>query len=537
MAADITLSIDGKSVTVPEGTLVIEAAKKTGLEIPHYCYHPALGNPGVCRLCLVQVEGMPKLQVACRLNAKAGMVVRTDSELARRAQASSLEFHLVNHPLDCPVCDQAGECMLQDYYQRYGLYASTVKEDKRHKAKRVDLGPHVMLDAERCVLCSRCTRFCSEVPKTHELGIFQRGDRSEIGLAPGKRLDNPYSGNVVDLCPVGALTDKDFRFQVRVWYLDSAPSVCTGCARGCSIDVHTSTLRPWHNGGRRLARLKPRQNPAVNGWWMCDEGRYGFAWTDGPARLSASSLMKGKAPGAVATDDALKLVAAELSELCRTKGPEGLAVVLSASLSCEDLYAAKKLFSERLKAGHVLVAPGPDGLGEEDALLRRREKVANLRGAQALSFGSRVRESSWDALREGLRSGKVWGVYAVDRDPLAVLGDGMLDTLARLPFTLHQGARANLFTGAARWVLPSASPFEKDATYANFEGRLQRARKALSPLGEARPDWALFAGVLRGLGAEFSPDSAAAVFAALAKEEKPFSGLSFDLPAGGELLR
>ncbi|MBI5242927.1 MAG: (2Fe-2S)-binding protein [Elusimicrobia bacterium] len=531
---EITLSIDGVSVTVSEGALVIDAARSAGIDIPHYCYHPALGNPGVCRLCMVEVEGLPKLQVSCRLKAKEGMVVRTNSSAARRAQSSSLEFHLVNHPLDCPVCDQAGECLLQDTYQRCGLYSSTVREDKRHKPKRVKIGERIVFDSERCILCTRCVRFLDEVTKTRELGVFGRGDREEVELCPGRRVDNPYSGNIVDICPVGALTDADFRFQVRVWYLAGTASVCPGCARGCSIFVHSNVQRPWHAGGRRVVRLKPRFNPEVNGYWICDEGRYGCKSIDSPSRLKAPSLLKDGKVGAISWEDATKLVSAELAELCRAKGPQGLAVILSGTLSNEDLFAAKRLFIERLKAGHVLLRPGPDQLGEEDGLLRRKEKVPNLRGAQALGFGTAIRESSWEKILAGLTSGEIWGLYVVDRDPLAVWGAEAGEALLGLPFTLHQAANANRFTRAARWVLPSTSYAEEDATFTNFQGRTQRARKAVAPLGEARPDWRIFGGLLAALGAEFPYGSARSVFEALAGERSDLVGLDFELAPDGE---
>src|SRR3989442_12558347 len=268
------LTIDGKEIEVEAGTNLIEAARRLGIEVPHYCYHPGLSIAGQCRLCMVDIEKTPRPTIACNTTATDGMVVHTDTERVRDTRRSIMEFHLINHPLDCPVCDQAGECWLQIYYMKHGLYDPRMKDEKVHKPKAVPLGPHVMLDAERCILCSRCVRFCDEITGTGELGIFNRGDHSEIGLFPGRDLVNNYSANVVDICPVGALTDRDFRFQVRVWYLDAAKSVCTGCARGCNVDVHVNRRRPHHADGKRVARLKPRFNTDVNAWWLCDIGRY-----------------------------------------------------------------------------------------------------------------------------------------------------------------------------------------------------------------------------------------------------------------------
>jgi NADH-quinone oxidoreductase subunit G len=492
---------------------------------------------------MVEVEGMSKLQISCRTPAREGMVVHSNSAPARRAQASSLEFHLVNHPLDCPVCDQAGECYLQDYYMRFGGYKSEVKEDKEHKKKRLDIGKHIMLDSERCILCTRCTRFLDTVTKTHELGIFNRGDHSEIALTPGMRVDNPYSGNIADVCPVGALTDKDFRFKVRVWYLDRTPSVCTGCARGCSIGVDSNTKRPWHTGGRRVARLMPRFNPQVNGWWICDEGRYGFKYVDDPTRLRSVSLLPtpplppkggeekgegGRGIKKVPWSEACSRIAQELKSLCEKRGSAGLAVVLSGTLSNEDLFTAKALFVDHLKAGHILVRPGPDQMGEEDEILRKKEKVPNHRGAELLGFGSRIKESSWEDIRKGIDSGEIWGLYVVDRDPIPIWGKFEKNTLEKLPFTAYQGVSTNRFAQVARWVLPSCAFPEEEASSTNFEGHVQRTAKAFDPLAESRPDWAIWGDMLKALGQSFPHDTARSIFNHICKTEPAFAGLDWD---------
>src|SRR5881396_2012567 len=243
------VTIDGKEIEVEAGANLIEAARRLGIEIPHYCYHPGLSIAGQCRLCMVDIDKAPRPTIACNTLAADGMVVHTETDRVKETRRSIMEFHLINHPLDCPVCDQAGECWLQIYYMKHGLYDPRMVDEKVHKPKAVPLGPHVILD---------------------------RGDHSEIGLFPGTTLENKYSANVIDICPVGALTDRDFRFQVRVWYLDTAKSICPGCARGCNIELHTNRARIHHNQGRRVARLKPRFNADVNRWWICDAGRYGF---------------------------------------------------------------------------------------------------------------------------------------------------------------------------------------------------------------------------------------------------------------------
>ncbi len=257
-------TINGKEVEVKEGTSIIEAFREHSEDIAHYCWHPGLSVAGVCRLCMVEIEGNPRLQIACNTPVTDGMVVTNQSEMVKDAVKWGLDFHLINHPLDCPICDQAGECGLQDQYMKFGQYDSEMGQAKVKKKKVVDLGEKIVLDTERCILCSRCVRFTEEVSKTNELGIFNRGDHSEIGTYAGKPLNNDYAVNTVDICPVGALTSKDFRFRQRVWFLKDKPSVCTGCSTGCSVDVYYNKEGMW--------RVKPRHSE-VNGYWMCDEGR------------------------------------------------------------------------------------------------------------------------------------------------------------------------------------------------------------------------------------------------------------------------
>ena len=277
------------------------------------------------------------------------MVVHTETERVQETRRSIMEFHLINHPLDCPVCDQAGECWLQIYYMKHGLYDPRMTDEKVHKPKAVPLGPHVILDAERCILCSRCVRFCDEVTGTGELGIFNRGDHSEIGLFPGTTLENKYSGNVIDICPVGALTDRDFRFQVRVWYLDTAKIVCNGCARGCNIEVHTNRRRPHHNQGRRVARLKPRFNADVNQWWICDAGRYGFRWIDDESRLADAAPARGRQGTAERRWD--ERGGRPGGTRSGATGPRRSAILASPQMSNEDLFALRRLADAARRSG------------------------------------------------------------------------------------------------------------------------------------------------------------------------------------------
>src|SRR4051812_6765074 len=266
------LTIDGVEVEVPAGTTIIQAADKLGINIPRYCYHPALPVAGNCRICMVEVEKQPKLQIACYTPVAEGMVVKTNSPKVLEVRKTVLEFLLVNHPVDCPVCDQAGECKLQDYYMEHGQYNSRLVDVKVKKEKKAfSIGPTIMLDQERCILCTRCVRFADNITKTHEFGVFDRGDHSELDVY--KPLENKYSGNVADICPVGALTDKDFRFKCRVWYLEKTKSVCPSCSMGCNVTVEWDKARPHAQKTARVMRLKPRLNPEVNDYWMCDNGR------------------------------------------------------------------------------------------------------------------------------------------------------------------------------------------------------------------------------------------------------------------------
>ena len=373
------------------------------------------------------------------------MVVMTQTPRVLELRRSVMEWHLINHPLDCPVCDQAGECWLQIYYMQHGLYEPRMIDDKVHKPKAVPIGPHVMLDAERCILCSRCVRFCDTITKTGELGIFNRGDHSELGLFPGTTLDNAYSGNVVDICPVGALTDRDFRFQARVWYLDRAKSVCPGCARGCNIEVHTNTKRAHHAQGRRVVRLKPRFNADVNQWWICDEGRYGFGEVDAPTRLERPELREGGTARPLTWEEAVAAVADGL----RAAGPEGTGVLLSSRMSNEDLWLARRLFVDTLGAAHVDFRVPPRAPGSQDDLLRVAERPRTRRGAELLGCG-RAGTADGRHVLDAARAGRLRLLWVFDHDLLDVgLAPGG-GARRRSPGSRAWSSRGRTPTGRAR---------------------------------------------------------------------------------------
>jgi len=493
------LTIDGKEITVEAGTKVIEAANRLGIEIPRYCYHPGLSIAGNCRICMVDIEKFSKTQVACNTDCTDGMVVRTDTEKAKETRRHILEFLLVNHPLDCPVCDQAGECWLQDYYMKYGLYDGRFYEQKVKKPKAVPIGPTVMLDAERCILCSRCVRFCDEVTKTSELGIINRGDHAEIAVASEKQLDNKYSGNVVDVCPVGALTDRDFRFKCRVWYLQKADSICPGCSRGCNIEIHSNLDRPQHGGGERVMRLKPRENLDVNKWWMCDAGRYGYKFID-----------ENRIEKPIEWDSILDQVAGLIKN---SKNPIGLFV--SPQLSNEELYLIRKLFGPGTQARPFLFSPNPEG--DQDDFLIRSDKNPNTQGAQLLGFKGDAEAVS--LFLKDCEADRSEGAIIFGQDLFSFLEPRRVESaLKHLKWTIFIGTNQNLMSEAASFVLPSATYAEKNGTFTNFEGRVQKFTKAFEPLGESRPEWKILQDLAHRLGEKWSYESEQAIFAELVRE-------------------
>jgi len=510
------LTIDGKEIEVEAGTNLIEAARRLGIEVPHYCYHPGLSIAGQCRLCMVDIEKTPRPSIACNTPAADGMVVHTQTERVKDMRRSMMEFHLINHPLDCPVCDQAGECWLQIYYMQHGLYDPRMLDEKVHKPKAVPLGPHVMLDAERCILCSRCVRFCDEITGTGELGIFGRGDHSEIGLFPGQDLENNYSGNVVDICPVGALTDRDFRFRVRVWYLDTTKSICPGCARGCNVEVHVNRKRPHHAEGRRVARLKPRFNDAVNAWWICDVGRYGFDAVDDPSRIRFAR--RGDAE--VELDEALNA----LLDALRRHTPAEIAILASPDLANEDLFALRRL-TETLGIRQVAfgVPPAAPTPAADDFLLRA-DRHPNTRGAETI-----LPAGDAAAILAAARAGRVKVLWVFQHDLLAA-GWSAAETrqaLERVDTLVFSGTNDNATSALATLVLPLAAWVERDGTFTNFLGRVQRFRAAVEPLGEALAAWDLLGRLLGPLGVPPAGARAELWFRELATTVAAFAGLTY----------
>ncbi len=516
-----TITINGRELTVPDGTTVMQAAHAHGIDIPHFCYHDGLSVAGNCRICLVEVEKFPKPAIACNTVVSDGMVVRTESETILEARKGVMEFLLANHPLDCPICDQAGECTLQEYSYRHGKSTARFEEEKEHGPKRRELGPHVLYDWERCIKCTRCIRFCEELPGTGELGLFLRGVRSEIGTFPGHPLDNPYSGNVVDICPVGALTLKEFRFRSRVWFLTDVPSVCGGCARGCSVNL--GVLR------NEIYRITPRVNHAVNRWWICDEGRLWARRMRAKVeeRLSLAHAGAGKAPGWAA---AIESAAGLLSSAARGGR---VRVLASPRATLEEFFLLAKLAAGPLEGAPVHLAAHETG--EDDDLLIRRDKSANRRGAElvlsALCGGAREPRE----LEAALLGGEVELLLALGPGLAGPVGDEpsvlSSEALVKVGATIVIDAYTSPLAEAAGVLLPAAAWGESAGSVVNFAGRVQHLARAVLPQSSARPVTMILADLFQAMTAEKAPTSAA-LAEALRAEIPEFAEIDFaTLPA------
>jgi NADH-quinone oxidoreductase subunit G len=515
-----TLTIDGRQISSPDGSTVIQAAEKLGIFIPRYCYHPGLSIAGNCRICLVEVEKNPKLQIACNTPVSEGMVVHTKSEKAEDGRRAVLEFLLANHPLDCPVCDQSGECELQNFYMNFGVYDPRFREQKVKKKKAVAVGPHVMLDQERCILCSRCVRFADEITKTGEFGIFNRGDRAELGLYPGQELNNPYSGNVIDVCPVGALTERDFRFKARVWYLSSAPTVCNGCAQGCNIDVHYVLDRPHLNDGSRVLRLKPRYNAEVNQWWMCDEGRFGFHWID------HGRLTKVRNRGTESTwEDAIATIADALKRIRGNGGGSRLGVLASSQLSNEDLFLIKEIFWSALGATVTAAIATPSGYSDD--FLIKADKTANTRGVTLLGLAGPGAPPAAGIIADALQ-GRIEVLWIFGHDLVESIGETELEELSRkVDLLIFSGTNENPTARVAHWTLPAAAYLEKDGTFVNCHDRIQRIGRAFPPLPDSREDWKVLLEIARKLDHQLAWRNPQEIFSAMATRVAAFDGLTY----------
>ncbi len=483
----VEITIDGRKVSVPAGTNLIEAAKTAGIDIPHYCYHKDLSIAGNCRMCQCEVKGRPKLEIACNTTAQAGMEVSTHltSQTVADAQAATLEFILINHPLDCTVCDQSGHCKLQDFHYEYNARPSRFVEQKEHKVKAEPLGPNVILDGERCIMCTRCIRFCDEVTKTSELGMLNRGDKSVIAINKGKELDNALSGTVVDLCPVGALTHRNWRFNSRIWYTDQSDSICTGCSTGCNVKVAVRDNEVVH--------VKARYNGAVNKEWLCDEGRYGFQRFQPVERLNNPTVKRFATEWDKALDSFKSL-----------KGEETL-VFVSPDLTLEEYWLLKKFLDRDIQKFKSVVAYRERKLSEVEKILVSPDYAANFRGAQLFGLAGENPEQEYvDALAQ-LRADGVERVLLV--------GERSILSPDRTPETMSGISRAAISIGiladassalvpSVQTILPEKTCLEKAGLMVNRKMRLQFAERIINAPNNALSMWQILNLASKKLGQE-----------------------------------
>ena len=538
----VTLTIDGRSITIEKGKTVLQAAIESGIKIPYYCYHPGLGIDGSCRVCIVKIEKMPKLQTSCSTPVAEGMVVSTQTPDVVEARASVFEFLLINHPLDCPVCDKGGECPLQDFSYSYGPNESRMEFPRRvfdgeGVRADVDFGPTLMLNRNRCILCTRCVRFMREIDTDAQINIVDRGYGSEIATFQESGVHSLLSGNLMDVCPVGAITTRDYRFKSRPWdNPDAVDTICTLCEKGCNTTAWLKAKPEWAKGAQ-LIRMTPRFNPDVNSYWMCDIGRFDYRWIEGDDRLNRPLLRTDA--GTLEPTDWRNAVTKLADRVTAAGGPASLRFFVSAHASLEELAIIGRL-------GSTFGVP-EDGVAIS---WRVREKpqpagakfkippgdAPNVMGAIDLGFPvtrTAAGEADLTAFRRQIEQGRVSVLYVFDPGPEGSIGDTTWILEARrsgkLRHLIVQGVLLTPLAKAADIVFPGASWVEKDASYVNGQGRLQGASRAIAPPGEALEDWQVFVNVGLALGASLTYTSSqevrADIASALGNNER-YSGLT-----------
>ena len=513
----VTLTIDGKQVSVPAGTTVLQASIQAGIQIPYYCYHPGLGIDGSCRVCIVKIEKMPKLQTSCSTPCAEGMVVTTNSEDVEAARASVFEFLLINHPLDCPVCDKGGECPLQDFSYTFGPERSRMEFPRREfdgngVRADVDFGPTLMLNRNRCILCTRCVRFMREIDDDAQISIADRGNGSEIATFREQGVHSLLSGNLMDVCPVGAITTKQYRFKSRPWDNPNVvDTICTHCSKGCNTSAWLKAKPEWAKGSR-LIRMTPRFNPDVNGYWMCDIGRFNYQWVESEARLRRPMLRQGAELQPAAWHD----VEPRLRDRVQQAGsadPASVHFLVSAHASTEELFVLKQMLEGLLGADGLKAATVAWTASEKRQPAGTKFKVhvtdaPNVNGARDLGFavgqGNEGPAPDLQNIRTAVESGRVKALYVFSPGPEGSLGDLSWIAAARasgaLQLLIVQSPMMTDLARAADIVLAGAAWVEKDAIYTNAQGRVQAASRAIAAPGEALEDWQILVNVARSLG-------------------------------------
>ncbi len=507
----VSVTIDGVAVQVAKGTMIIEAAKQAGVVVPHYCYHPSLPSPAVCRMCLVEVEKAPKLMPACVTAVADGQVVHVNSPVAKKGREGVLEFLLINHPLDCPICDQAGECELQDFVFQEGRSGSRYDDYPKRYAPVEDFGPDVLYVPNRCILCTRCVRFMDNVADDAVLEVYERGDRAFIGIDADHKLDHPWSGNVVDLCPVGSLISKDFLHKARAWDLDKTASICPGCTQGCNMTIDTRD--------QTVVRLRPRPNLDVNRHFMCDTGRADYRWMNRGDRIEVPLWSDAAGTHACDWDTALD----RLSTL--VAGAEGSIVVLAGGrASCESIGWTLKLAGSTRRAAAMKVPMGDEApIGAIPNLALRRERAANLEGGRLL--GLSLDWSGAITALQGAALAIVLDVELDDADVAALQGAAHVIYFASVPDPRMRGVDL---------MLPITTLAEEQGVFVNRDQRAQRYLPAKSAPGMARPAWWIASqGWALGGEKRGAPATASEAFAML----EPFAGVTYrDLGLTGRTI-
>lgn len=504
-----TLTIDGIEVTVEPGTRVIEAADRLGIDIPRFCYHPGLSVAANCRMCLVETDRSPKLVPSCYETCADGLVVQTKTPKVLESRRAVLEYILLNHPVDCPICDKAGECDLQDLYFAHDHMPSRHQFRKLHKDKARILGPTVIYDAERCINCTRCIRVCDEVAHSPQLQQVFRGDHAYIDVFPGQELDHPYSLCTTDVCPVGALTGRDFRFRCRVWFMRGHDSVCGECSRGCSVRVDT------HRNA--VQRIMPRDNPGVNGWWACDDGRLAFH------RFDTGRVASAAVNGAAASyPQVLRQAAEALAAIPSDPGELGL--VLSPWLTCEDAFAWVQLV--RSRGLRPVCAVAGRGHGHSDDVLIRADKNPNRRGVALVLSSLGVDAMSADELAARATAGYLSGLVVLG--DVSEASDVLVPAMGSVPFSLATSCMGSAIVDAAAFSFPTVSPYEVEGTWVTETGVMQRVRRAVEPPSDVRSDREIAADLAERTGSPLAARTPGGVFVAIAAEVSALAGLTLD---------
>ena len=523
------VQIDGVWHQFPKGTRVIEACAQAGVYVPRYCYHKKLSSPGNCRMCLIEM-GMPRMgpdrkpdlgadgkpiinwmarpQICCAQDVADGMGVRTNSPMVEECRKGVMEFLLINHPLDCPICDQAGECELQEFSVEYGAAGSRFLENKVKKPKNVELGPRVTLDDERCILCSRCIRFCSEVAKDDVLGFVDRGSHTVLTAHPGKGLENNYSLNTVDLCPVGALTSTDFRFKMRVWFLKETKSICTSCATGCNTIIGTREDIVY--------RQTPRENDHVNSCWMCDYGRLNFKYLEANNRLLEPQVSNGATLMPTDWTSAINQAALQLRQF----NGANIAIVASGRMTNEELWLTRKI-ADLLGVGYIDIVPRR---GESDDILLSEYRNPNRIGARLILGLDSEPGVKLPTIAKDIKSGKISALLVLGENPTKI---GIpVEHLTNLPAFAAMDILSNAGNEHATVRLPASGFAEKRGSMINGKGRLQRLNRAVRPPGNARDDWEILRDLLQALGGSNGLYTVEDVFRQMSAEVPQFDGLT-----------